>query len=228
MRLGYLRINTATSFWLDSACDVYVVKIWYTIRISFSRNIHTSIMFDSSPFRYSTIMSSESNLNLARKAISIFVDQRQVDAQKELEERETIVRESLRQLEEAKQIVPALFAKPGDQFVYRGTRLNTNTMLDYGLTYLEYIGRNETPRVQLDYLTHMYSKQYDTPEIGWLVFRWMSGERIDAGLRGACGAWPKECFQYYNEEGTAVQDTICIPPTMCGILWKHSEQIRNE
>lgn len=170
----------------------------------------------------------ESNLMVARKAISVFVDEHHLHAQEELEEREKIVKESLRQLKEAEQIIPALFAKPGDQFVYRGSKVNITRLNDYGSTYLVYIGRNETPSMPLEHFTRMYSKQYNTPEIGWLVFQWIRGERVDAGLRGACNAWPKECYQQYDTHGCAVKETICIPPSMCGILWKYTVKNSNE
>jgi hypothetical protein len=172
---------------------------------------------------FATTSSSESNLVLARKAISVFVDQNQLDAQMELEDRENTLKESLRQLEEAKQIMPVLFAKPGDQFVYRGTRIDASNTSDYGSKFLEYVGRNETPPVQLDHFTQMYNKQYATPNIGWLVFRWVGGERIDAGLRGACCAWPKECYQYYDGAGHVVKDTLCVPPNLCHMLLRHPE-----
>ena len=170
----------------------------------------------------------DSNLMIARKAISVFVDQNHLHAQQELEEREKIVKESLQQLEEAKQIVPALFAKPGDKFVYRGTNLNITRLNNYGSTYLVYVGRNETPSVPLEHFTRMYLKQYKTPELGWLVFQWIGGERVDAGLRGACNAWPKECYQHYDAQGCAVRETLCIPPSMCGMLRKYTEEDSNE
>lgn len=187
-------------------------------------NYHSTIQSES---MFAPSSPSESNLALARKAISVFVDQNQLDAQMDLEDREKIVKESLRQLEEAKQIMPVLFAKPGDQFVYRGTRINnarsTTSASDYGSTYLEYVGRNETPPVQLDHFTQMFNKEYATPSIGWLIFRWVGGERIDAGLRGACCAWPKECYQSYDGAGHVVKDTLCVPPNMCHMLLRHPE-----
>lgn len=218
-------LSQTGSVWCDDSCSARAVV---TLEEVYDSNPCMALLSSQShkmftaPKQQPTTddTTTESNLILARKAISIFVDQNQLDIQKELEAREKIARESFRQLEEAKQIVPALFAEPGDHFVYRGSRLNSNMVSDYGSTYLEYVGRNQIPPVQLEHFARMYSKQYSTPEIGWLVFRWIGGERIDSGLRGACDAWPKECYQYYNEERLAVKDTICIPPAMCGLLWK--------
>ena len=109
------------------------------------------------------------DLALARKAISVFIDQTQLDAQKELDERERAAEEAMRLLLEARQVVPALFAKPGDLFYW----IEENTYADddvdssssshqeednNGLYLLKYVGRN--------IVSTLNSKH------GWLIFRY--------------------------------------------------------
>lgn len=124
-------------------------------------------------------------------------------------------------LQEAKQAVPALFAKPGDLFEWR-----TWT----GDAVVEYVGRNEAPSKEItdEEFTNSFhdlpKKDKMTPKKGWLVFRNHGGltplNVTSGGIRDACGAWPIACTSQYNADGVIVEGTMCIPPENCGALKK--------
>ena len=134
------------------------------------------------------------DLALARKAISVFIDQTQLDAQKELDERERAAEEAMRLLLEARQVVPALFAKPGDLYYWMEENTYADDDVDSsssshqeednnGLCILKYVGRNIVPTLN--------SKH------GWLIFRYAweynyMNRYYDGGrkLRHAMGALP--------------------------------------
>lgn len=166
----------------------------------------------------------ETDLTLTRNIIDAglrtFVSKQILDAQTDLENREQVIRESIRQLEEAKQAAPALFAKPGDMFEW----LCPSEMYNESFTepcVLEYLGRNETAPIPIELSLSGIDFIRSSPEVGWLVFRHVRGRCINEagyGIRYALDAFPQALFQHYNSEGQADESTICIPPSMCGSL----------
>lgn len=165
----------------------------------------------------------ESQLTVTRNVINAglltLVNKELLEIQNDLEKREQAVRGSLKQLEEAKRAAPALFAQQGDLFEW----LCQSDM--YNETYkepcvLEYLGRNETAPIPIQLNLGGVNFTRNSPEIGWLVFRYVSGQHINNtgyGIRYALDAFPQELFQHYDK-GQADVSTICIPPEMCGSL----------
>ena len=168
------------------------------------------------------------DLALARKAIAVFIDQTQLDAQKELDERERAAEEAMRLLLEARQVVPALFAKPGDLFYWMedSTSVDSSSFDEEeednnGLCILKYVGRNVVPT--------------SNSKHGWLIFRYAweynyMNRYYDGGrkLRHAMGALPARDYQWINTaEGGAqpMENTLCIPPEKCRILKEYDDYI---
>lgn len=101
-------------------------------------------------------------------------------------------------IQEAKRAVPALVAKKGDFFEWKGW---------YENVVVRYAGRNELPPLKLK----KWDDKYSTPEIGWLIFHnptgyWYNewgkdGNAIDtcnSGIRDGLGAWPWDAYSHYN------------------------------
>ena len=123
--------------------------------------------------------------------------------------------EDLKFLYEAREVAPALFAKPGDQFEWSGRRGDVD--------YVEYVGRNMNPSKTVEFRGET-TGEYKSPKKGWLIFRNSGGmfplNVTNGGIRDACGAWPLACHSHYNEEGQIDDDTMCIPPEKVGPLKK--------
>jgi hypothetical protein len=159
--------------------------------------------------------------NVIESGLFTFVNKQMIDTQNNLEKREQIVRESLKQLEEAKQAAPALFAKPGDLFEWFCDSNVYNENCDVEPCVIEYLGRNETAPISIELQLGGINFTRKSPAIGWLVFRYVRGQHINErgyGIRYALDAFPQCLYQQYNDEGQAEDDTICIPPAVCGLL----------
>ncbi len=142
--------------------------------------------------------------------LKVFFDQNQLALQKNLEEREAAMTLAEQQLKEANEAAPALFAKPGDQFTFHVKYCDFDAIF-------QYVGRNKTTRQRADFGG---DHNYQSPEIGWLIFRNVGDVKINV-YRDIVGAWPIAAYSHY-EGGEMIQDTLCIPPSMCGELnvWK--------
>ena len=119
---------------------------------------------------------------------------------------------------EAKKAAPVLFAKPGDLFEWTDYQGDS--------TVVEYIGRNTIPSKKIklgdDDDDDDDDETYTSPKKGWLIFHEHESSEctIDVtsgGIRDAVGAWPIDSYSQYDGEGK-VEDTLCIPPEMCGAL----------
>ena len=145
----------------------------------------------------------ERQYSLARMALSIFVDQKQLSAKTDLDQRE----EEKIILEEAKSAAPVVFAKRGDLFTWECTdRYNSYTRDEY-VRVIKYIGRNDTPpRYQSS------SRWPETPELGWLVF-----VVIEGNIYEHMATW-NDKYRYYNADYEEVPNTLCVPLEKCGIL----------
>lgn len=158
--------------------------------------------------------------NVIESGLLTFVNKQMLDSQHDLEKREQLVRESLKQLEEAKQAAPALFAKSGDLFQWycESNAYNDNCVEP---CIIEYLGRNETAPISIELQRGGFKFTRKSPAIGWLVFRYVRGQHINErgyGIRYALNAFPQCVYQHYNDEGQVNDDTICIPPNVCGLL----------
>ena len=149
---------------------------------------------------------------LARKALSIFVDQKQLSAKKDLDQREEdkVVCQKQIILDEAKRAAPVVFAQPGDLFTWECTdRYNSYTQ-DEHVKVVKYIGRNNTPPT---YDEHDKDCRWpETPELGWLVFL-----VIEGNISEHMSTWNDQ-YRYYNADGEIVPNTLCVPLEKCGIL----------
>ena len=106
-------------------------------------------------------------------------------------------------IEDAMKGAPALFASPGDVFFTRDRN-------SWGDSYVEYVGRNEVV------------SNGTSPKKGWLIFH-NSGHLTplnvtNGGIRDTLGAWPMQKYSHYTEDGEMIEQTLCIPPEMCGAL----------
>mmetsp|Transcript_23014 Transcript_23014/g.34196 ORF Transcript_23014/g.34196 Transcript_23014/m.34196 type:complete len:186 (-) Transcript_23014:164-721(-) len=150
---------------------------------------------------------AEEKSEAVNSGLKVFFDQNQLALQKNIEEREAALKLGEQQLEEAKKAAPALFAKPGDQFTFHVTYCDFDAIV-------EYVGRNTTPPQKADFGGD--HNNYQSPDIGWLIFRNV-GEVNFRVYRDMVGAWPISKYSHY-EGGKMKNDTLCIPPGMCGEL----------
>lgn len=152
----------------------------------------------------------EKSSEAVKNGLKVFFDQNQLALQKNLEEREAAMTLAEQQLKEANEAAPALFAKPGDRFTFHVKYCDFFALF-------QYVGRNETPPQKADFRG---DHNYQSPEIGWLIFRNV-GEVSFNAYRDIVGAWPIAAYSHY-EGGEMKNDTLCIPPSMCGELnvWK--------
>ena len=117
---------------------------------------------------------------------------------------------SKKMLQEAKRAVPALVAKKGDLFEWKGWRYPV---------VVEYVGRNELSPLKVRNCP--YARNYG-PEIGWLIFRNPKGyvncsewgelkNAIDVGnggIRDGIGAWPMAAYSHYNYDDLKEATTL--------------------
>jgi len=159
--------------------------------------------------RQKTIHGDEQS-SLTRRALSIFVNQKQLSAKKDLDQREAEVVRQKHILDEAKRAAPVVFAKEGDLFTWECTdRYSTSD--DY-VKVIKYIGRNQTPPRYAD--NDKDCRWPKTPELGWLVFLVIEEGNIYEHMQ----AYEYDDLSYYNADNEEVPNTLCIPLEKCGIL----------
>ena len=153
--------------------------------------------------------------SIVKNGLKVFCDQNQLAQQKNLDEREASLKLAEQQLAEAKEAAPALFAKPGDKFTFHVAYCEMDAIF-------EYVGRNTTPPHEVEFggARPGSSAEYTSPDIGWLIFRNV-GEVNFRAYRDIVSAWPIISYSHY-EGGKMKDNTLCIPPKMCGELkvWK--------
>lgn len=116
---------------------------------------------------------------------------------------------------------PAIFAKPGDQFLCWG---EGSWGGNHDPVTLEFVGRND---VSPDQIEGDGDNDVRLPQIGWLVFKqadnsWGNIDQCSGGLRDALSAWPYSQYSHYDAStGKKVIGTLCVPPSMCGQLHRN-------
>ena len=118
-----------------------------------------------------------------------------------IDEQNFKIEELNRQIIEAQEATPAIFASVGELF----THDTYDRFGDFDIDIFEYEGR--------------------TPE-QWLIFHHVEGAGfywLNGGVRDAIGAWPLETYQVTLENGEVDEDRIKLPPRMCFMFRKYQE-----
>jgi hypothetical protein len=105
-------------------------------------------------------------------------------------------------LEKVCLVVPALFAKPGDDFEHRTDGRVSDPMFIVGFTF---VGRTKKSWLifQKSWTDHG-CWTHDLPESPW-----------HGGMRDVIGAWPKSKYEVRNKDGAIDKECIRLPPAKC-------------